>query len=401
MSKTDSKHSIHTACIHAGASIDRETGAVSIPIYQSSTFAFTDAQQGADRFAGRCDGFIYTRLGNPTICALEDAVSELEGGFRGIATSSGMAAVNTLYFSLLNKGDHIISTEALYGPSRILMEKEYARFGVEADFVDTSDSEAVKKAWKKNTKLVYVETPANPTIKCTDIKKMAAIAHDNGALVAVDNTFATPVLQRPLSLGADIVIHSMTKFINGHTDVVSGMVVPKTEELWKRLRPVFNNLGGCMDPHQAWLVHRGIKTLSMRVERSQANAQKLAEFLENHPMVEWVRYPGLESHPQRDLIRSQMKGPGSLMSFEVKGGIGAGKALLDNVRLAVLAVSLGGIETLIQHPASMTHAGMSPESRQESGITDGLIRISVGCEEYEDIEKDIIQGLEASKKAAG
>ena len=339
-------------------------------------------------------GYIYTRIGNPTIEALEESVSTLEGGAGGLATSSGMAAISVVYMALLNAGDHVVCGEALYGPSRILLETHLARFGVKSTFVDTADLEQVQEAMRPETKIVYVETPANPTIKITDIRGCAKMAHAQGALLVVDNTFMSPILQRPIEYDADVVVHSMTKFINGHADVVAGMIVTATEELRRRIMPVHTTIGATQDPHQAFLVLRGIKTLALRVYAAQKNARKLAKFLEAHPAVAWVRYPGLESHPHYTLGCEQMDGPGALMSFEIKGGHEAGVHLMDNVKVATLAVSLGGIETLIQHPASMTHAGLAEEERDVAGITSGLVRLSVGCEDYQDLEDDFRQALQ-------
>jgi methionine-gamma-lyase len=386
-----------TKTIHAGQHVDPATGAVAPPLIQTSTFAFKDCAQGANRFAGEEAGYIYTRMGNPTVARLEEAVATVEGGFNGLATGSGMAALCTCAFSLLNSGDHVVGTDSVYGPSRVVFERDWVRFGVESDFVDTSDPEAVREAVKSNTTVVIVETPANPTIVLTDLEAVAEIAHEHGALLIVDNTFASPILQRPIEHGADVVYHSMTKFINGHTDVVGGMIVPATEELYRRIRPAHHYLGACMDPHQAWLALRGFKTLSLRVHAAQDNAGIIANYLESHHKVEWVRYPGLSSHPQHELAGRQMDGPGSLISFEVKGGIEAGAQLLDHVKLMTLAVSLGGVETLIQHPSSMTHAAMAREDRLAAGITDGLVRVSIGCEDAEDLIADFDQAFEFVK----
>jgi len=320
-------------------------------------------------------------------------VATLEGGAQGLATGSGMAALCTVAFALLNQGDHLVGTSSVYGPSRVVMERDFSRFGVESDFVDTSDLDALRAAVKPNTKIVFVETPANPTIVLTDLAAAAEIAHEAGAVLLVDNTFASPVLQRPLEMGADIVMHSMTKFINGHTDVVAGMIVPKDDAMRRRLKPVHAYLGACMDPHQAWLALRGFKTLALRVRAAQDNAGIIAEYLETHRQVEWVRYPGLKSHPQHELAERQMDGPGSLISFEVKGGIEAGAALLNAVKVMTLAVSLGGVETLIQHPSSMTHAAMKRDDRIAAGITDGLVRVSIGCEDVEDLIADFDQAF--------
>ncbi len=383
-----------TACIHAGQAPDKLFGGVSVPIYQSSTFAFEDADQGAARFSGKDDGYKYTRIGNPTNAALERCVAELEGGKFGLATATGMSAISTVFMTFLGAGKHVVSTGSVYGPTRTILEKELTRFGVESTFVDSSDVNNVKNAIKKNTAMVYVETPANPTLSITDIAACAKVAHEAGAILVVDNTFCSPMLQKPLLLGADIVLHSMTKFINGHSDVVAGMLITNSQDLMKNMHRVICQMGGTIDPHQAWLVLRGVKTLALRVKVAQENAMKLAEELEKHPKIEWVKYPGLRSHPQYELAKKQMTGPGAMISFEVKGGVKAGKTVMDSVGLSTLAVSLGGIESLIQHPASMTHASMGPAARAEAGITDGLVRFSVGCEDYEDIKKDLWQALD-------
>ncbi len=378
--------------IHAGGIEDCMGSAVN-PIYQTSTFKFENAAHGAKCFSGESDGFIYTRLGNPTIRELEQAVAALENGFDGVSASSGMGAINTIYMTYLGAGDHIVSSDAVYGPSRSVLENIYPRFNVESSFVNTSNWENVKKALQPNTKLIYVETPANPTMGITDIRKVAEIAHEAGIPLCVDNTFCSPYLQRPLDLGADIVVHSMTKFINGHADIVAGMIVTKTEEHYRKIRPVMTNLGFNMDPTQAFMVRRGLKTLAVRIDRAQENAMKIAEFLENNPRVAWVKYPGLKTHPQYELGKEQMNGPGAMISFGLKGGFKAGEKMMNSVKLALLAVSLGGIETLIQHPASMTHSKLSKEAREKSGISDELVRLSVGIENVEDIIFDLDQAM--------
>ncbi len=382
----------NTKLVHAGDYEDMFGSAVT-PIYQASTFKFKDAKHGGDCFAGRADGYIYTRIGNPTIDALENKLAELENGYRGIALASGMAAVSTVYMALLGQGKHIVSTNAVYGPSRAILERDFSRFGVEYSFVDTTDLEAIKKAIRPNTTLLYIETPTNPTIEITDIKKVCEIAKQHNILVCVDNTFCSPYTQRPLDLGADIVLHSVTKFINGHADIVGGALIAKDPAVYKQLRQTMVYLGGNMDPHQAYLTSRGVKTLALRMDKSQESAMKIAQYLENHPKIDWVKYPGLKSHPQHELAKKQMSGFGTMMSFEVKGGLKAGETLMNNVHLCMLAVSLGGVETLIQHPASMTHAGLSPQAREEAGITDGLVRFSVGIEEVEDIITDLDNAL--------
>ncbi len=382
-----------TKLIHAGE-IDDQFGSATIPIYQTSTFRFKSAQHGADCFSGASDGYIYTRIANPTIHALEQNITALENGYGGIATGSGMGAITTVYMALLNGGDHIISTDAVYGPARGVLEQDFGRFHVEASFVNTADIEEIKKAIRPNSKVLYIETPANPTMEITDIAACAKIAKEHNLVLVVDNTFCTPYLQKPLDLGADVVLHSVTKFINGHADIVGGIIVTKEAILYKKIRHCMVYMGCNMDPHQAYLVLRGVKTLSLRVDRNQENAVKVADFLENHPKVAWIKYPGLKSHPQYELAKRQMTGAGSMISFGLTGGFEAGKKLMDNVHLAVLAVSLGGVETLIQHPASMTHAGVSKENKVQAGITDDLVRFSVGIENAEDIISDLRQALE-------
>ena len=370
---------INSKLVHAGYKPDA-TGSVNVPIYQTSTFAFRNAAHGAALFAGGEEGFIYTRIGNPTIHALEECVANLENGCGGIATSSGMGAICTVYFALLESGAHMVSTASVYGPSRGLMEKDFSRFGVESTYVDTSDLAQVKQALRPNTRLVYIETPSNPTMQVSDIRRIAAIAHAHGCLLVVDNTFASPYLQRPLDLGAD---------------VVGGIIVAKEIDLYKRLRKTMINSGCNMDPHQAFLVLRGIKTLGIRIERAQQSAMEIARWLEQQPEVSSVRYIGLKSHPQHELAAQQMSGFGSMISFELKGGMGPARSLMDHVRLATLAVSLGGVETLIEHPASMTHAGMSAEERRAAGFPDGLVRYSVGIEDAADLIADLRQALDA------
>ena len=379
--------------IHAG-DIQDEYGSAVTPIYQTSTFSFKNSQHGADLFAGKEKGYIYTRIGNPTIEVLENKLAELENGYGGIALASGMAAISTVYMSLLKQGDHMISTGAVYGPSRGVMETHFSKFGVEYSYIDTSDLGLLEKTIRPNTRLLFLETPANPTIQLTDIKKASEIAHKHNILVCVDNTFCSPYLQKPLDLGSDVVLHSLTKFINGHADIVGGAIIAKDKEIYNTIRKAMVYMGGNMDPHQAFMVIRGVKTLSLRIDKAQESAMKVAEFLENHPKVEWIKYPGLKSFEQHELAKEQMSGFGSMISFGLKGGYDAGKILMDNVHLATLAVSLGGVETLIQHPASMTHASVSKEDKLAANITDGLVRYSVGIENVEDLIYDLNQALE-------
>lgn len=382
----------NTKLIHAG-SFEDEFGSATVPIYQTSTFKFKSAQHGADCFSGKSDGYIYTRIGNPTIRAFEQNIAALENGYDGIATSSGMGAITSVYMSLLGAGSHIVSSGAVYGPARGVLEQDFSRFNVEATFVNTSDLAAVRAAIRPNTKVLYIETPANPTMEITDIQACSEIAKEHNLILVVDNTFCSPYLQKPLDLGADVVLHSITKFINGHADIVGGVIVTKEAGLYKKIRHSMVYMGCNMDPTQAFMVLRGVKTLAIRIDRAQQSAMKVARFLQSHPEVAWIKYPGLESHPQYELAKTQMNGFGSMMSFGLKGGYEAGKKLMDNVHLAILAVSLGGVETLIQHPASMTHAGVSAENKLAAGITDDLVRFSVGIEDVEDIIKDLREAL--------
>jgi len=382
-----------TLAIHAGLENPPEYGPVSVPIYQSATFTFSEADQGAARFAGTEPGYIYTRLGNPTIRALETALAQLEGGYAGLGTASGMAAISTVFLTFLRSGDHVVGTDAVYGPTRLLLEKHLLKFGIESTWVPTEDIEALRGVIRPETKMIYIETPANPTIKLTDLEACGKIAREIAGLFVVDNTFSSPMLQRPIDFGADVVIHSMTKYLNGHSDVVAGMIVSAEESLHAKLKPMLQSLGGTMDPHQAWLVLRGLRTLPIRIDRAQDNARKLAAWLEEHQFISWVTYPGLRAHPQYDLMKKQMRGPGAMISFGVKGGLEAAKRMIDSVEVATLAVSLGGVESLIEHPASMTHAGMPREEREAAGIRDDLVRISVGCEAFEDLRDDLEQAL--------
>ncbi|MBN2800290.1 MAG: aminotransferase class I/II-fold pyridoxal phosphate-dependent enzyme [Deltaproteobacteria bacterium] len=386
---------IETLAIHAGQSPDPIFGSVAPPIYQTSTFAFETPEQGARRFKGQEDGFIYTRIGNPTIKMLEDNVAALEGGGSGVATGSGMAAISVAFLSELASGDHVVMSDTVYGPSRLLLEHELKRFGVESTFVNSADLDKVRAAFRRNTKMVHIETPTNPTLQITDVRAVAELAHQHGALLMVDNTFASPILQRPLDLGADIAMHSMTKYINGHGDVVAGMLVARDPALFKRLLATRVKWGFNMDPHQAWLVLRGVKTLHLRVRAAQENAKVMAALIEGHPAVEKAIYPGLTSHPQYALAQEQMKGPGSMITFYLKGGLAAGVKLMNTVEIPALAVSLGGVESLIEHPASMTHAGLSDAELEETGITAGLVRLAVGVETLDDLLADMKNALDS------
>jgi methionine-gamma-lyase len=382
------KMRFNSKLIHAGGHKDQYGSAI-VPIYQTSTFSFDDVDQGAALFSGETSGYIYTRIGNPTIRAFEKVVASLENGYDGIATASGMGAISAVYMGLLSNNSHLVSHDAIYGPARGIIETIFPKFGVDCSYIDATSLEDIERAIKANTKMVYIETPSNPSLEIIDIKGAAEIAHRHNLPLVVDNTFCSPYLQRPLDLGADIVVHSLTKFINGHADLVGGMIITKEKSYFDLLRPIMINLGFNMDPHQAFLAHRGLKTLAIRIDKAQENAQKVAEFLEKHPKVAWIKYPGLKSHRQYELGMKQMDGPGCMISFELKGGLKAGKVLMNNVELALLAVSLGGVETLIQHPASMTHSKLSKEKREKAGISDGLVRFSVGIEDVSDILEDL------------
>lgn len=383
---------INTKCVHAGTKEDAY-GAVIQPIYQTSTFKFKSADHGARLFQGEETGFIYSRISNPTVEAMEEVVASLENGAKAIGCASGMAAVHTLFGAVLSAGDHIICTASAYGGTVTLLQNILPKFGIEVSFVDTHVLDNVRNAIKPNTKMVFVESPCNPTMMISDISAICELAHSKGIKVGVDNTYNSPILQRPLDLGADYVIHSMTKFLNGHADVVAGIIVLKDEDEYINIHTAMVNFGGVIDPFNAFLVHRGIKTLPLRIEAAQKNAQIIAEYLEKHPKIVWVRYPGLPSHPQYELGRKQMLGAGAMIVFELKGGLEAGKKLMDSSHLIQLAVSLGGIESLIEHPASMTHALMGPEARANAHITDGLVRLSIGIENVNDLIAELDANL--------
>ena len=389
------KCGLGTTAIHAGT-LKNLYGTLAMPIYQTSTFIFDSAEQGGRRFALEEAGYIYTRLGNPTTTVLEDKIAALEEGEAAVATSSGMGAISSTLWTILKAGDHIVTDKTLYGCTFALMCHGLTRFGIDVTFVDTSNLDEVKNAMKENTRVVYLETPANPNLKIVDIEALAKLAHTNpNTLVIVNNTFATPYMQKPLTLGADIVVHSVTKYINGHGDVIAGLVITN-KALADQIRFVGlkDMTGAVLGPQDAYYIIRGMKTFEIRMERHCKNARRVVEFLNNHPKIERVYYPGLETHPGYEIAKKQMKDFGAMISFELKGGFEAGKTLLNSLKLCSLAVSLGDTETLIQHPASMTHSPYTKEEREAAGITDGLVRLSVGLENVEDIIADLEQGLE-------
>lgn len=397
MSENLKNKGFNTQAIHGG-SFKNEFGSLGVPIYQSSTFIFDSAEQGGRRFALEEGGYIYSRLGNPTTNALEEKLALLEGAEAAVATSSGMGAITSSIWPFIEEGDHIVAGQTLYGCTFAYLSHGVSKFGVEIDFVDTSNPENVRKAMKENTKIVYLETPVNPTLVLANIEEISKIAHEvEGCRVIVDNTFATPYLQKPLELGADIVIHSATKYLNGHGDIIAGIACGTAEDMAQvRLVGLKDMTGSVMSPNDAFLMMRGMKTLGLRMDRHCDNAEKVAKYLETHPAVEVVHFPGLESFPQHELAKKQMKRPGAMISFEVKG-IEEGRTLMNNLKLCSLAVSLGDTETLIQHPATMTHSTYTPEELEEVGIPQGLVRLSVGLEDVDDIIADLEQALDLLK----
>ena len=377
-----------TKQIHAGVEPDAETGSILTPIYQSTTFV----QPSVDEYLSK--GYSYSRSGNPTVRALESKLAVLEEGFDCTCYATGMAAIQVVMQACLNAGDHAIVSDVAYGGTYRLSTKVFARFGVEFSFVNTADAAEVEAAVKPNTGLILTETPANPNLKLTDIQAISEIARDRNIPHAVDNTFLTPYYQRPLELGADISIHSTTKYFDGHNATVGGAAIAATEELDEAIRFIQNASGVIMSPWVAWLTLQGIKTLSIRMERQSANALAIAKFLEEHPKVSQVAYPGLPSFAQRELARRQSTGFGAMLWFEVQGGVSAGKRLMDSVRLCTLAENLGSVETLVTHPVTMTHADVEKAERERVGISDGLVRLSVGLEDVEDLIGDLDQALE-------
>jgi len=389
-----SKH-IETQAIHAGRINDEQFGSLATPLYQTSTFIFDNAQQGADRFAGEAEGYIYGRLGNPTVRQLEMRVAAMEDMEDAAATATGMAAVSGALLANLQCGDHIISSNAVYGCSFALMSHMLTKFGIEVSFVDMTVPENIEKEIKENTKLVFLETPINPNLVVLDLERILAITKRNNLLSVVDNTFLTPVLQQPGKYGADIIVHSATKYLNGHGDVVAGIICSNAEMINHIKLTALKDIGATMSPHDAWLIMRGLKTLPLRMERHCSNAQKIAEFLESHKSVAQVYYPGLKSHPGNKFIGSQMKAAGGVIAFEIASDLKGGSDFINRMDLFSIAVSLGDAESLIQHPASMTHSPYTQEERLEAGISDTLIRISVGLENVDDLIDDLNQSLSA------
>lgn len=379
------KTGFDTRVIHAGQSPEPHTGAIMTPIFQTSTYV--------QKSPGEHTGFEYSRTQNPTRHALEDCLASLEGAEHGIAFASGCAATTTL-MHLLRSGDHVVCGDDVYGGTYRLFTRVFPHMGLEYTFVDSTDLGAMERAFRPETKLVWLESPTNPLLKICDIKAICEMAHARGVQVVVDNTFMSPYFQNPLALGADIVVHSTTKYINGHSDVVGGVVLTSDDDLASRLRFLQNSIGAVPGPMDCWLVLRGVKTLSVRMREHARSAQRVAEFLEAHPSVEKVIYPGLASHPQHELAKRQMSGFGGMISFVVKGGLEKARRVLETVEIFALAESLGGVESLIEHPAIMTHASVPREVRESLGISDGLIRISVGIEDLDDLLQDLARAVE-------
>jgi methionine-gamma-lyase len=384
---------IETAMIHNDEKSGKYDGSLTTPIFQTSTFSFSSAAEGERRFAGEEEGYIYTRLGNPTVRTLENRIATLEGGDRGLAFASGMAAVSAVLIALTKAGDHVLCSNGLYGCTYGLLQMFEEKYAITHDFSYMKTEEDVKAKITPDTRCIFIETPINPTMKIIDLAMVARVAKEHGIPVVVDNTFCTPYLQRPLDLGCDIVLHSATKYIGGHGDVIAGLVVGKKEFMDDLAMSQQKDIGGVLSPFDAWLLLRGLKTLHVRMDRHSINALDLAKRLDNHPKVKQVYYPGMEGNEQFNIVEKQMKTGGGVLAFEIEGGKEEAQQFMDRLHLIQIAVSLGDAETLIQHPATMTHAVVPEEKRQEMGITDTLIRLSAGLESVEDLWEDLNQSL--------
>ncbi len=384
-----SDESFFTKAVHAGEDLTKNFGSVSIPIYPATIFAFSDADEGAAIHNYQKEGYFYGKLGNPTQDALEKAICQLENGEAALAFASGMAAVSTSILTLVKTGDHIVAPDSMYSTTTIFLQHLAENFGIDVTFIDAANAENYANSAKENTKVFWIETPSNPLLKITDISAVAKIAKEKNIKTIADNTFATPFNLRPLEFGIDLLIHSATKYLGGHSDLTAGLMVGESEIVEKVRLKTTKLYGGNIAPQIAWLVLRGIKTLALRMERHNQNASAIAYMLANHPKVKAVFYPGLEKNQNHNIAKAQMNGFGGMIAFDV-GGIEQGKTLVNNVKICTLATSLGGVETILQHSASMTHATLSPEERFKAGVTDGLIRLSVGIED----EKDLIADLE-------
>jgi len=376
-----------TKVVRAGITPDPTTGSIVPPIYETATYVLDEV--------GKDKGFDYTRASNPTRQVLEDNLAAIEGGKHGIAFASGMAAVDTC-MKLLEAGDHVVCSDDVYGGVSRHFNRVLTKYGLKFTYVDTSQPETVRQAIRPETKMLWVETPTNPLLKVTDLTAMSAIAKEHGIYFGVDSTFATPVFLRPLEFGADIVMHSTTKYISGHNQIIGGILITDRDDINDQFKFIQKTIGAVPSPFDCWLTLSGVKTLHLRMARHAESAQKVAEYLESHPKIETVSYPGLASHPQHDIAKAQMSGFSGMISFELKGGIAAGKTMMNSVKLAGLAESLGAVETMITHPATMTHAEVPDEERRARGLTDGLVRLSVGIEDVADILADLDQALAAA-----
>jgi methionine-gamma-lyase len=385
-----------TIAIHAGEEICPLTGSVAPPIYQATVFAFEDVEQGASIFSDQSEGYVYTRWGNPNLSSLEKKLAALEQGEDALVAATGMAAVSTAIVTIAESGDHIVCSKGVYSGTYKLLSYGLAKFGIDVTFADGTNPLEMRNAIRPNTKLLYIETPANPTPDVIDITALAEIAGECNIPLFIDNTFATPCGQRPIELGADVVLHSMTKYLCGHGDAMGGAIIGRRDFIDQARKTTMRTYGGVLSPFNAWLILRGTHTLPLRMEKHSENAMKIASFLEYHHAVKMVRYPGLRSHPQHGLASNQMDLFGGMVSFELHGGTEAGKKLMDNLDLCTLAVSLGDTRTLISHPASMTHATVPRKERINFGISDGLVRVSIGLENSGDIIEDLDKGLEAT-----
>ncbi len=397
--KRNTPYGFATRAIHHGYNPQDYHGALNPPIFMSSTFGFKDSGHGTELFSGDAEGYFYHRAGNPTVSVLENRLAELEGAEAGIATSSGMGAITAAFWTLLNSGDEIIADKTLYGCTFSVLQHHIGRFGVKTTFIDMSNPDELARAISGNTRIVYCETPANPNMRLVDIAAIAEICKQYDASFIVDNTYCTPYLQRPIELGADIVVHSATKYLGGHGDLLAGAVIANREMI-DQIRSVglTEMNGAIISSLDAFLIMRGLKTLQLRMDRHSQTALKLAKLLQDHPAVDIVYYPGLVSSPFHQLASRQMSQYGGMIALELKGGIEAGRNFMDALQLVTSAVSLGDAETLVQHPASMTHAKYEPEEREKHGFTDGLIRISVGLEDYDDLATDMSDALSSLKQ---
>jgi methionine-gamma-lyase len=389
----NTRHGMQTTAIHGGEAPEPAHGAIVTPLYLATAYHFGSTERGAALFTGEEEGYVYTRWGNPTISVLERRVAALEGAEAGVAAASGMAAILTSVLANAKAGDHVVAAKAIYPSAYHLLDQNLRNLGIETDFVDATDPQNVADALRPNTRVVYLETPGNPLLALSDLEAIARIARAAGAVTICDNTFATPVNQRPITWGIDLVVHSATKYLNGHGDAIGGMILGTNEAISRTRTGTLIHLGGVLSPFNSYLILRGTETLPLRVRQHNANALAVATYLEAHPHVNRVSYPGLPSHPQHSLALKQMTGFGGMISFEVRGGLEAGARMMDRMKLCSLATSLGDVRTLISHPASTTHSVLSRQARELQGVSDGLVRLSVGLEDVEDIIADLDQGL--------